>query len=105
MNAGTMRDIITVEKLMITRDAFGGQERVWTEFWKGKAWVRFSSGSRKVQNGETVNTMTKKVTVRLHPDFTPDMRLDIYGLKYRILSIDRSRLDMSTTFTVELIND
>lgn len=105
MNAGTMRDIISVESQTITRDEMGGQTQEWKPYWRGKAWVRFSSGSRKAVNGEIVNTMTKKVTVRHHPRFSPDMRLDIDGLKYRILSIDTSKKDMSTTFTVELINE
>ncbi len=105
MNAGTMRDIITVESMIIDRDEMGGQRQLWNPYWRGKAWVRFSSGARKVENGETVNTMTKKVTVRHHPRFTPDMRIDIGGLKYRILSMDVNRKDMSVTFSVELINE
>lgn len=105
MNAGTMRDMVTVESQVIERDEMGGQRQIWTPYWRGKAWVRFSSGGRRVENGEVVNTMTKKVTVRHHPKFTPDMRIDICGLKYRILSMDINRRDMSVSFSVELINE
>ena len=105
MNAGTMRDMITVESMTMTRDDTGGQQRQWSTYWRGKAWVRFSSGGRKSVDGEIINTMTKKVTVRHHPAFRPDMRLVIEGLRYRILSIDTNKRDMSVTFTVELINE
>jgi len=105
MNAGTMRDIITVESQTIERDEMGGQRQRWARYWRGKAWVRFSSGSRRLENGEVVNTEIKKVTVRHHPKFSPDMRIDIGGLKYRILNMDINRRDMSVTFSVELINE
>lgn len=100
-----MRDIITVEKQTTTRDDFGGETLSWVTFWKGRAWVRYGTGSQKSINGEVETLITKKIVVRNRPDFTLDMRILIDDRHYRILSLDNNRQDMSTTFIVELINE
>ena len=105
MNAGTLRDIISVEEPVETRDGFGGQQTGWRTVWRGKANVGPTGGTRKEINSETVHTATRKVKVRWKPAFSVRMRLVIDGQKYRILAMDRNRADMSATFTVELINE
>ena len=74
----------------------------------GRAKVDFSSGSQVVTNGETVNRMTKKVTIRTKPTWTEKLsmlRIIIDGDAYRILAKDVRGRDMATIFTVELINE
>lgn len=105
MQAGLLRDHITVEVATITRDKFGAQNTVWSVFWTGRAWVRFSSGNQVVVNGETLNTITRKVVIRTRAAVTPKMRLKIGSEHYRILSIDDSARDLSKTMIVELINE
>lgn len=106
MQAGLLRDIITIEKSAIVRDDTGGQNLIWTSFWRGRAEVKQSKGSQVVRNGEVYNTVTKQVTVRTKPRFSvKDMRLDIAGQKYRILSMDVRVRDMATVFICELINE
>ncbi len=105
MNAGTLTDIVTFENPETVRDNFGGQHTEWKAVWKGRANITNTGGSRREENGEIVHTLTRKVKIRFRPVLSPKMRIDIEGLKYRILAMDRNRADMSATFTVELIND
>ena len=105
MNAGTLTDIVTFESPETVRDEFGGQRVEWKTVWKGRAHVTNTGGNRTEMNGEVVHTFTRRVKIRFKPVLTPKMRIDIEGLKYRILAMDRNRADMSATFTVELINE
>ena len=59
-------------------------------------------------NGETINRITKKVTIRTKPAFTEKLsmlRIVINGDNYRILAKDVRSRDMATIFTCELINE
>lgn len=109
MQAGLLRDIISIERAEeVVNKSNGEQIRTWNEIWKGRAKVDFSSGNQVLINGETVNRITKKVTVRTKPVFSEKLsmlRVIISGDAYRILAKDVRSRDMSTIFTVELINE
>lgn len=109
MQAGLLRDIITIEKAEDTVNPVNGEQiRTWVQVWKGRAKVDFSSGSQIVTNGETVNRITKKVTIRTKPAWSEKLsmlRMVIDGDAYRILAKDVRGRDMATIFTVELINE
>lgn len=109
MQAGLLRDIITIEKAVNTINPDNGEQiRSWTEVWRGRAKVDFSSGTQALSNGETFNQITKKVTVRTKPVFAEKLsmlRMIIAGDAYRILAKDVRNRDMATIFTVELINE
>lgn len=109
MQAGLLRDIITIEKSEDTvNPANGEQLQTWIQVWKGRAKVDHSSGTQAVVNGETVNRITKKVTIRTKPAFQDKLsmlRIVIAGDAYRILAKDVRGRDMATIFTVELINE
>lgn len=109
MQAGLLRDKITIEKSSVTHNAVNGEQvLVWSEIWSGRAKVDFSSGSQLVSNNETINTITKKVTIRTKPAFNEKLsllRILIDGEYYRILAKDVRHRDMATIFTCELINE
>lgn len=109
MQAGLLRDIVTIEKAEdAVNPANGEQIQTWVQIWKGRAKVDFSSGSQAVSNGETLNRITKKVTVRTKPAFSEKLsmlRMIIDNDSYRILAKDVRGRDMATIFTVELINE
>lgn len=110
MQAGLLKDIVTIEELIVNRDASNGSQRMsWSLLWKGRARVTFSSGSQMVSNGEVVTSMTKQVQIRTKPTFEnyklSDLRITIKGQHYRPLSLDVRSLDMASIFTVELINE
>lgn len=109
MQAGLLRDTIAIERCAVTYNADNGEQvMVWSEVWRGRAKVDFSSGSQLVSNNETINTISKKVTIRTKPTFKDkltNLRLVIDGEYYRILAKDVRTRDMATIFTCELINE
>lgn len=109
MQAGLLRDTITIEKAEDAVNPQNGEQlQTWVQVWRGRAKVDFSSGSQLVSNGETINRMTKKVTIRTKPTWTEKLsmlRIVMDGDAYRILAKDVRGRDMATIFTVELINE
>lgn len=109
MQAGLLKDIVEVQRAEDALDPDNGEQlRTWVILWRGRAKVDFSSGSQAVVNGETVNRITKKVTIRTKPAFTDKLsmlRIVINGDSYRILAKDVRGRDMATIFTCELINE
>lgn len=109
MQAGLLRDKITIECSDVTHNTENGEQVTsWQQVWSGRAKVDFSSGSQLVSNNETINTITKKVTIRTKPAFNEklsNLRILIDGEYYRILAKDVRSRDMATIFTCELINE
>mgnify|MGYP002513681004 FL=1 len=109
MQAGLLRDKITIERSDVTHNTENGEQVTsWQQVWSGRAKVDFSSGSQLVSNNETINTMSKKVTIRTKPAFNEklsNLRILIDGEYYRILAKDVRSRDMATIFTCELINE
>ncbi len=109
MQAGLLRDKITIERSDVTHNTENGEQVTsWRQVWSGRAKVDFSSGSQLVSNNETINTITKKVTIRTKPAFNEklsNLRILIDGEYYRILAKDVRLRDMATIFTCELINE
>lgn len=105
MQAGLLKDFIIIRRPVINRDEYGAESIEWINVYNGRGWVRFSSGTQKTVNGETINAMTKKVVIRYKSGFNASMRIENDGMQYRILSMDRSREQQSLTFVVELINE
>ena len=109
MQAGTLKDIIAIVKAVDGVNPDNGEQlRTWQQIWRGRAKVDFSSGTQSVINGETVNRITKKVTIRTKPAFNEKLsmlRIVINGDPYRILSKDVRSRDQATIFTCELLNE
>ena len=109
MQAGLLRDKITIERSDVTHNTENGEQVTsWQQVWSGRAKADFSSGSQLVSNNETINTITKRVTIRTKPAFNEklsNLRILIDGEYYRILAKDVRLRDMATIFTCELINE
>jgi SPP1 family predicted phage head-tail adaptor len=109
MQAGLLRNKITIERSDVTHNSENGEQVTsWQQVWSGRAKVDFSSGSQLVSNNETINTITKTVTIRTKPAFNEklsNLRILIDGEYYRILAKDIRSRDMATIFTCELINE
>ena len=109
MQAGLLRDKVTVERSIVIYNADNGEQQLsWIVLWSGRAKVEYSSGSQFVSNNETINTITKRVTIRTKPAFNEklsQLRMLIDGEYYRILAKDVRQRDMAQIFTCELINE
>ena len=107
MQAGLLRDRIVLEKATVSRNEDGSESIAWTTLWSGRARVEQSSGTMVNSNGETFNTIAKRITIRTKPAINeiPSMlRVSTGGNYYRVLSIDARITDMATIMIVELIN-
>lgn len=109
MQAGLLRDFVEVYRLTVAKNTTNGEEMsTWVKVWRGRARVEFSSGTQMLENNETINTITRKVTIRTKPVFDDKLstlRIKIFGDFYRILSRDIREYDMATIMIVELINE
>ena len=105
MQAGLLRDKIIFLRNDPTRDAYGGSSDNWVEVFMKRAYVKFDNGSRKEIAGEIINTTFNTFTIRYNKDVTPQMRIRYEGFKYRIISINRDRIQQSTVIKAELINE
>lgn len=109
MQAGLLRDFVEVYRQSVTKNPTNGETIIaWVKAWRGRARVEFSSGSQMLENNETINTITRKVTIRTKPVFADKLstlRIKIGEDFYRILSRDIRDTDMATIMIVELINE
>lgn len=105
MQAGLLRDIITFSESERKRDSYGGTTESWTPVFDKRAYVRFKSGTRKEVNSEVLNTSVITITIRYCKNVTEKMRITYEGMKYRILSINRDRIQQSTVIEAEAINE
>lgn len=108
MQAGLLREIIEVHQSVETRSETTGEQLLtWRRIWRGRARVQFSSGTQILENNETVNLVTRKVTIRTKPYFQAPLsklRVKIGDDMYRILSRDIRIIDQATILIVEIIN-
>ena len=108
MQAGLLRDFVDLYQSVTTvSETSGEQIRSWNLLWHGRAKVEYSSGTQLMENNETFNTITRKITIRTKPLFTQnpsDLQVRIGSDRYRILSRDVRTWDMATILIVELIN-
>lgn len=105
MQAGLLRDIVRFQEVQTERDELGGFSDNWADVFTKRAEVKFASGSRKLINGETYNPLAITCKIRYCRDIHEKMILIYEERRYKIISINRDRLQQSTIIQAELINE
>lgn len=105
MQAGLLKDVIIFLRSEQRRDILGGTSEIWAHVFKKRAYVRFKSGSRGEINGEVVNTSFITIAIRYFRDISFKNRIIYEGMKYRIISINRDRVQQTTVIEAEAINE
>jgi len=105
MQAGLLRDVLRFQESKSQRDNMGGISDKWVDVFSKRAEVKFSSGSRKLVNGEIFNPLAIECKIRYCKDVHEKMIFIYEGRKYKIISINRDRLQQSTIIQAELINE
>lgn len=105
MQAGLLREWVTLESDEITRDQFGSTTHVWKTFARKRARVQFKGGDKVEANGDTFFTAIITVTIRYQNGINRNMRLLWGNEKYRILSADRDKMQGTLVMKCELINE
>lgn len=105
MQAGLLKEWITIQQEITERSPSGSVKRVWKDLCKKRARVQFKGGDAVVSTWETTHTVSIVVTIRYQKGIDRNMRIVWNGEKYRILSADRDRIQMALMFKCELINE
>ena len=105
MQAGLLREIIRFQESRTQRDELGGSSDNWVDVFSKRADVRFASGSRTLVNGEVFNSLAITCKIRYCKEIHEKMIFIYEGRKYKIISINRDRLQQCTIIQAELINE
>lgn len=105
MQAGLLRDIVRFQESETQRDAMGGLSDEWIDVFSKRAEVKFASGSRTLVNGEIFNPLAITCKLRYCKDIHEKMIFIYEDRKYKIISINRDRLQQCTVIQAELINE
>lgn len=89
MQAGKLRERVTIQQEVVTRDTFGAEVNPWTDVATVWASVRpGSSGERFISAADQVQaTITHTVRIRYRAGLTPKMRLKWEGRYLGIQSV------------------
>lgn len=92
MNAGAYREPVRIEKSSFTEDGIGNRLSVWSEYYKGYAYMNNLSGSEYWEAAQTQSQNTVMFVLRYHPLLgamnTKGYRIVHRGREYDITSID-----------------
>lgn len=105
MNAGKLKDIITVEEPITIKDEYGASSVQWNKVITTRAYIPHTNGSRTIDNYETFHSYLKTFEVRIYHAITETMRIGYDGKYYRILAIDPDRDRQRLIINTELINE
>ena len=109
MQAGLLRDKITIERSDVTHNTENGEQGdivAASVEWSRKGGLHPAHSWCQTMRPST--PLQKKVTIRTKPAFNEklsNLRILIDGEYYRILAKDVRSRDMATIFTCELINE
>lgn len=106
MRAGTLNEVISVEKPIVVTDEYGATKHTWqTYINKTKANIGYSTSNRTIENNEIVFAREVLFRVRIYHRITERMRIVWENRKYRILSLEKDKEKQQLTIKTELIND
>jgi len=105
MQAGLLKECITIEQPIISQNVYGANELEWSTFIDTRASVNYTSGNRMTANNEVVWSHQVNFTVRVYHDVNENMRIIWQGRKYRILAIEPDKDKQRQTIRTELINE
>lgn len=105
MQAGTLTDIIEIQRKVNVRDEFGEKSIVYQKVQSIRANVVHGLGNRSVENDEIWHNYTKTFKVRLHTDIQDEDRILYNGHYYVVQSIDEDKHLQQITIQTELMNE
>lgn len=105
MQAGLLKECITIEKPTVIQNGFGANELEWSKFVDTRAYVNYTSGNRVTSNNEIIWAYQVNFTIRVYHQVNEKMRIIWHGNKYRILAIEPDKDKQKQTIRTELINE
>ncbi len=83
VNAGILREVITILKLETTQDSYGDIKQVYSPFMTLRASIKYAGGSKTSENFEAFNTKSIVFTTYVRP-IDESMRIGWKGDTYII---------------------
>lgn len=105
LRAGLLREVVTITRPVVTRNAYGEEVTTWEEVLTTRARVDYRSGSRVVDVNEVFNPHTVTFTIRRFPDITGYMRLSWRDQLYSIESVNYEPHRQQQTIIAQVINE
>lgn len=105
MRAGSLRQIITIEKPITVRNDYGSQEVNWEKVCETRAEVIYNRGNRESDGLEVYYDYSPTFKIRYYHNVDDYMRIKYENKYYRILSVQKEFYTQSVTIITELIND
>lgn len=106
MQAGLLNNIIKVQKRVYSEDnKFNEQEETYIDYLTIRARVKYSSGSRSIENKEVFINYSPEFIIRIYHKIDETMIILYNDKKYRIVSIEPDIKLQSKTIITELINE
>lgn len=105
MQAGLLKEVVTIQKPVVNQDGFGANDVNWSDLITTRASVGYNTGNRVNDNNEITFTYQVTFTVRVYHQINERMRIIWQGKKYRILSIELDKQKQRQTIRTELINE
>ena len=87
MEAGKLRDVVILRRLIAGKDAMGGTTQVWGDDKQIRADVRFGSGKENINNGFQNGSTVISVRIRAGIVVDEDMRVWYRGREFEIQQI------------------
>lgn len=105
MQAGQLRETITVMVPDVEMGDLRSPEMTYREGWRTRAAVKTPGTSRTIDNAEMFYSSTAVFRVRSYHKITPDMRIKWAGGIYRIIGVETDRARMEMVIKTELVNE
>lgn len=88
IDAGELRQQVTIQQIAITRDEFGGEVKAWADFVTLRAKIEPLSGRELTEAAQIYPESNTRITIRYYPGIDPSMRvLDETGAQYDITNL------------------
>lgn len=99
MNAGRLKEVITIQKPTISQNEYGANGTQWTDYITTRSDVQFESGNRDTENGEIVFNYTKIFTIRYYHNI--DEKIGYCGMESYIESYQQNQIEISKASSLE----
>ena len=87
MEAGKLRDVVVLQRMVKGKDIMGGPIETWGDDRKIRADVRFGSGKETMANGYQNGVAAISVRIRAGIEVDEDMRVWYRGREYQITQV------------------
>lgn len=105
MNAGQLKDTITIFSPEPFQNEFGERIEQLVEKYSCKAKVEHRGGSRNNVNGEVFLTNSKIFHIRIYHEINDNDIVSYEGKKYRIIDVEKIKEYQEIILTTTLINE